>query len=161
MERTNSTIIKGIDGRDIIYRNFNGAVSRFNNTGAKKFTVRLSEENAIDLKQKGFNVKQKELDNGEFTYQLEICINYGSYAPNIYAITGNTKKLLDDNTVKTLQGADIINVDLCIRPYDWEVNGKVGVKAYVKYMYVTIEEDPFAGDYEYLDNNEDFDYEEE
>lgn len=151
MERTNSIIIKGIDGRDIMYRNFNGAVSRYNNTGAKKFTVRLSEENAIDLKQKGFNVKQKELDNGEFTYQLEVFINYGSYAPNIYAITGNVKKLLDDNTIKSLQGADIIVADLCIRPYVWELNGKTGVKAYVKYMYVTIEEDPFADDYAYMD----------
>lgn len=152
MEKLNSIIIKGIDGNDILYRNFNGAVSRFNNTGAKKFTVRLNEEIALDLKQKGYNIKQKELDNGEFTYQLEVFINYGSYAPNIYAITGNVKKLLDDNTVKSLQGADIISVDLCIRPYNWELNGKTGVKAYVKYMYVNIEEDPFADDYAYLDD---------
>lgn len=160
MERKNSIIIKGIDGRDILYRNFNGAVSRFNNTGAKKFTVRLNEEVAIDLKEKGFNIKQKEFDNGEVTYLLEVFINYGSYAPNIYAITGNVKKLLDDNTIKSLQGADIISVDLCIRPYSWELNGKTGIKAYVKYMYVTIEEDPFADDYAYMDG-EDFNYGEE
>lgn len=161
MERTNNIIIKGIDGKDIKYRNFVGEISQYNRSGMKKFTVGLKEEIALDLKDKGFNVKTRELDNGELVYNLEVCINYGTYAPNIYAITGDTKKLLDDNTVKTLQGADIINVDLCIRPYHWEANGKVGVKAYVKYMYVTIEEDPFAGDYEYLDNNEDFDYEEE
>lgn len=161
MERTNNIIIKGIDGSRIKYKNFEGRVSQLNGNGMKKFTLELDEDVALYIKERGFNVKTKERENGDLFYDLDIFISYDNYPPNIYAVTGNVKKLLNDNTVRQLQGADIINVDLCFKPYNWKVNGKTGVKAYVKYMYVTIEEDPFADDYAYLDDNGDFDYEED
>lgn len=161
----NNIIIKNIDGRDVRYRNFAGNVSQYNSTGAKKFNLVLNEDIALDLLKRGFNVHSKELDNGDIMYSLDVFINYGNYSPNIYAIAGDTKKLLDDKTIKSLQGADIIKADLCIRPYHWKAAGnKSGIKAYVKYMYVTIEVDPFADEYAYLDHDgleDEFDYEEE
>ena len=55
--------------------------------------------------------------------------------------------------VETLDWVDILNVDLIVRPYEWTVNGKSGVKAYLQSIYVTIEEDPLELKYSELEHS--------
>ena len=55
---------------------------------------------------------------------------------------------ITEQTVDSLDYVEILNVDLTINPYVWEVNGNSGVKAYLGTMYVTIAEDPLDAKYE-------------
>jgi hypothetical protein len=44
--------------------------------------------------------------------------------------------------VELLDIVEIHHTDLIIRPYNWEVSGKTGKKAYLKSLFITIVEDP-------------------
>lgn len=138
-----------VENAHLIYRNFSGAPSQFNREGDRNFCVRFDVDTAQKLADDGWNIKFREpREEGDepFGY-LPVAVNYNNFAPNIWLVTSHNKTRLDANTVSQLDYAEIQNVDLVIRPYNWEVSGKKGTKAYVKNMYVTIVEDDFADKY--------------
>jgi hypothetical protein len=48
---------------------------------------------------------------------------------------------LDENSIETLDWAEIEKADLIVTPYAWTVGAKSGIKAYLKSLYVTVVED--------------------
>jgi hypothetical protein len=78
-----------------------------------------------------------------------VAVSFGKNPPRIVLITSRGKTNLDESMVSLLDWADIENVDMIVRPYNWDVNGKTGIKAYVKSLYVTIREDEL--ELKYLD----------
>jgi hypothetical protein len=145
-----------VENARLIFKNFAGEESKFNRAGNRNFCVILDGDSAEDLRQMGWNVKalRPREDEDEPTYYLQVTVAFGNFPPKVIMISGKTKTVLDEESIATLDYAEIANVDLIIRPYHWEVNGKEGIKAYLKTMYVTIEQDVFAGKYDCLDDEE-------
>lgn len=139
-----------IENADIGFLNFSGAEQRFNPAGNRNFCVFMDVDMGQDLEAEGWNIKwfEPREEGDEPRAYLSVAVNYNNIPPKILMITSSGKTLLDEELVGMLDWADIANVDLIIRPYNWEVNGKTGVKAYVKSMYVTIEEDAFSEKYD-------------
>ena len=140
-----------IDDARIIYRNFTGVGSKFNREGDRNFAVVIPDEGmANELVANGWNVKIKpprDEDDVPFMF-LPVKIKFNDRGPNVYLLTGKTLNRLDEESIACLDNVDILSVDLDIRPYDWDVNGKTGRTAYLQSIRVTQEVDRFADEYE-------------
>lgn len=138
-----------IEEARIGFRNFSGKEGKFNPAGRRNFCVFVDTDLGTILENDGWNVRWLEPRDEEEEKQayLQVAVNFDNIPPKIILISGRGKTVLDEESINILDWAEIKNVDLIIRPYNWEVNGKSGIKAYIKSMYVTLEEDEFASKY--------------
>ena len=149
--------IVSIENTRFIFRtNFSGDPDRdsFGSTARKANILIPDEEQALALRDEGFNVKQTKPREGEEEdyipkYFVSISLNYDSeWPPTVYLVTGkNMPVLLDEESIGILDKIYVLNVDVVLNPYH---NARTNRNSlYVKTMYVeqSVEDDPFAGKY--------------
>ena len=141
-----------IENCRITFRNFSGAEGRFNAKGDRNFNVLIDDELAEIMAKDGWKIKwmQPREEGDSAQARLEVAVKYGKgRPPRVVMITSRGKTNLSEDNIEVLDWAVITHVDMIIRPYEWEVGGRTGIKAYLSSIYVTIQEDEL--ELKYLD----------
>lgn len=149
-----------LEGARIVFRNFAGKEGMYNREGNRNFAVLIDDPKIEkELKLDGWNVKYlkaRDEDDIEQPY-LQVAVNFKGRPPTVVMINSRGRTDLGEDEVEILDWVDIANVDMILNPYEWTVSGKSGVKAYLKSIFVTIDEDeldlkyadvPYAGETE-------------
>lgn len=138
----------------IVFRNFAGKEGQYNREGDRNFAVLLSNDVAEMMARDGWNVKvlKPREEGDEPQPYLPVSVSFKGRPPTIVMITSRGRNTLGEDEIELLDWADIKMVDLIVRSYVWgPINGKSGVKAYMKSIYITINEDELELKYADLD----------
>jgi len=138
-----------IEDARIIFRNFAGKEGQYNREGDRNFAVVLPQDLAQQLIKDGWNVRfLKAREEGEEeTPYVQVAVNYSNRPPRITMITSASRTVVGEENVDVLDWMEFRTADLICRGYEWTVNGKSGVKAYLQSLFVTIEEDELEQKY--------------
>ena len=145
-----------IDDARIIFRNFSGRGTQFNNEGNRNFSVVIPSEDIKDALVNdtneygvGWNVKIKaprNADEGPFMH-LPVKVSYKGRGPKVYLVSGGRTCELTEENIGMLDEIDIRSCNLDIRPYDDVIRGEAFRSAYLQSIEVIQEIDRFAARY--------------
>jgi len=139
---------KTIEGARIVFRNFSGREGQYNREGDRNFAVLIDDPKIEkEMKKEGWNVRYltpRDEDDIDQPY-VQVSVNYKGRPPKVVLISNRggrqVRTDLAEQDVEILDWIEIANVDLILNPYEWAVSGKTGIKAYLKSMFVIMDED--------------------
>lgn len=144
---------ENFESAQIGFRNFEGRIDQFNRNGSREFVIFLDLDRAAQLEADGWNVKYPKPkpdippEDDERSPFLPVEVSFANFPPKIVLVAGEQVSRLGEEELEMLDWAELENVDIVVNPYNWEMNGNTGVKAYAKAVYVTIVTDEFAEKY--------------
>ena len=152
MPRNDEILLENVK---ILFRNFRGLEGPYNKLGDRNFCIILPDPDiATGMAEAGWNIKttREREEDGEITPGLpyiEMKLGYNPKAkpPLVVMVTDRGRTNLGEHEVDLLDFADIVNTDIIFAPHYWENGAKHGLKAYVRSVYFTIEEDALARKY--------------
>jgi hypothetical protein len=140
-----------IEDADLLFRNFAGRERDFNSEGDRNFCIMLDKRPEIVqiMEERGWNVKflkPREDDDGPRPY-IQVKVEYSKgRPPRCVLVSSRGRTDLGADEVALLDMADIKSADVILNGYHWTVREGTpqeasGVKAYLKSIYLTINED--------------------
>lgn len=136
----------------IMFRNFKGREGMYNREGERNFCVLVDKERAQDMEEMGWNIKylKPREDGDEPQAYLQVSVGYKVKPPRVMLLTSAGKRDLGEKQVEALDYVDIDWADVIVRPYEWHVNGRSGLKAYLKTIVVQVLEDYLESKYSHI-----------
>lgn len=156
MSRVEGTIT--IEDARVLFKNFEGRESQFNRAGSRNFCVVLDDELAAQLIRDGWTgvrTKKKRSEDDPEEKIMQVTVSFKGKPARVIMITSKGRTELDEETIDLLDDLEFKLVDMIISPYNWEVRGETGVSAYLRKMFVTIEEDYLDLKYAEVDTADD------
>lgn len=144
-----------IDNAKVMFRNFAGAVGNYNPLGNRNFCVFLSDDIARKMEKDGWNIRWLNSREDEPPQAMvSVKLAFGNYPPSIFIVSDGKVSKLSEANVNLLDFAELEHVDLILRGYTWDVQGKSGIKAYLKEGYFVLVVDELAKKYATPKDNE-------
>lgn len=147
---------------EIAYSNFSGRPTTYKpEGGVRTVTFVIPSDAAPELQEAGWKIRRQEFPNDpdrEPRYLLEATLTFRTRNgqlrdPKIFIVRPDSLVHVTEETVDTLDRAEIVNADAVLGPYYWENGNKRGIKAYVNSLYITVKENPIDEKYrKYIDN---------
>ena len=131
-----------VENAKIIFKNFSGRATPISPKGVRGFSLVLTQEDAERFINDGWNVRylNPREEGDEPTPILDVRVRIDEDTPlpaEVYLVQNGFKHRLYEDTIHMLDEMTFDNIDLVIRPRYWEMNGKSGIKAYLKTLYAS------------------------
>lgn len=160
----NKRTFKGLTGKDLYFRNFRGE-NKFNPKDDRPtFAIKLDPDLADALDDEGWYIRWTKVrddapDDVESIPYLKVTLNFNAKRPPVVnMIIGKTVTELTQDTIATLDAANIDHMTFKVRPYVWDESGKYGAAAILEGMNVWVKEDDLESELrEYMEDDDDED----
>lgn len=140
-----------LENVELIFKNLAGERRRYNDEGDRNFSVLLTDpEMAQEIKELGWNVRElRPLDEGDTPrWHLPVRVSYRYFPPRVIVVKKHGKLYLDEDNVQMIDRSRVLSADVVLNPHNWEQDdGSTGVTAYLREMWVTLEESRFGDKY--------------
>lgn len=139
-----------IENAHLMFRNFSGEKGKYNKDGLRSFSVKIEDPELADrMAADGWNIRvlDPKEEGDPQAFHLPVAVSYEYRPPRVTMIRNGRKIELSLDNIGELDYETIIGADVEINPSEWDVNGKHGIKAYLKRLYIEVEADPFADKY--------------